>query len=45
MDRAERLRAVQKAYAETAVDFEGVTDEQEAKVMDAIATALGETKP
>jgi len=45
MDRAQKLKLIQQSYADNAVDFDGMTDEQESKVMDALSTILEKTKP
>lgn len=40
MSREQKLKAVSDAFVNTAKDFDGLTDEEEATIMDAVQTAL-----
>lgn len=44
MSREAKLKAIEDNYVATAVDFDGLTDEEESKIMDGVSTILEKNK-
>ena len=44
MSREAKLKAIEDNYVTTAVDFDGLTDEEESKIMDGVLTILEKNK-
>lgn len=44
MSREAKLKAIADNFVATAVDFDGLTDEQESKIMDGVLTILEKSK-
>lgn len=44
MSREQKLQAIADNYLANAVDFDGLTDEEESKIMDGVSTILKKNK-
>jgi hypothetical protein len=44
MSREKKLQAITDNYLANAVDFDGLTDEEESKIMDGVSTILEKNK-
>jgi len=44
MSREQKLQAIEDNYLANAVDFDGLTDEEESKIMDGVSTILEKNK-
>ena len=44
MSREAKLKAIADNFEATAVDFDGLTDEEESKIMDGVSTILEKNK-
>lgn len=44
MSREAKLKAIADNFVANAVDFDGLTDEQESKIMDGVLTILDKSK-